>query len=124
MQRVYAAHASSSFNPNIVNLILNPLPTYRNVLGDLFSIQSTMSTNDWEEMYEDSIQASRDNTIDQKALKELHLAVEAILKAGLRKHSQYRVPDSTTSEVYVRRASDKDLTANQLSFQSGGCERN
>jgi HEPN domain-containing protein len=62
-----------------------------------------MSTEDWEAMYRDSIQASRDNTIDQKALKELHLAVEAILKAGLREHSQYRVPDGHDTPTYAKR---------------------
>lgn len=100
---MYAAHASSSFNPNIVNILLNRFSTYRNLLGDLFSIQSTMSTQDWEEMYDDSIQASRDNTIDQKALKEVHLAVEAILKAGLSEHPKYRLPDGHDTPTYAER---------------------
>jgi hypothetical protein len=62
-----------------------------------------MSTDDWVAMYEDSIQASRDNSIDQKALKELHLAVEAILKAALNEHTSYTVPNGHDTPAYAKR---------------------
>lgn len=75
-----------------------------------------MATDDWEAMYEDSIQASRDNTIDRKALKELHLAVEAILKAALNEHARYTVPDGHDTPTYAQRLNVPDRFRQTISY--------
>lgn len=43
------------------------------------------SVQDWIEKYEQDIQAAKDNTIENKKLKECHLASESIIKAILTK---------------------------------------
>jgi hypothetical protein len=75
-----------------------------------------MGETDWNTYYERSIQAARDNTQDRKALKELHLAVEATLKQGLDAHERYTVPSGHDTPTYAKRLNVPAEYRNTISY--------